>query len=282
MTMIQVLRVYDNRFRDSDRKETVYLADSCKTIVGDGPLYATTTVINFGEQHLNALDNTILADDETTFWKPSSPGKRLLVIAIPHREGGHVAQSPRSFLPIIDQLQKLHEAKFVHGDIRAFNTIFGGKGNEDEGYLIDFDFSGEAGEPYPAGYKKELVDGGRTTDPNNTLQKWHDWYALGTLMFYIHEFSSPKDKPGRTVEEELEYLRRYKRFNDQINFWRQIKEDPKTVKIEELKVLLGELEDAGYSVEPKANFKSELKKTNASNNARVGATGSPLKVVIPG
>jgi RIO-like serine/threonine protein kinase len=65
------------------------------------------------------------------------------VIATPCRRGGHVAKKPKAFLPIIDQLEKLHKMDFVHGDIRAFNTVFGEQ--EDQGWLVNFDFGGEPG-----------------------------------------------------------------------------------------------------------------------------------------
>jgi hypothetical protein len=94
-----------------------------------------------------------------SFWT-TSPQKRLVVIAIPFREGRHFAQNPKDFLPIIDHLEKLHKAGYVHGDIRAFNTVFSEE--EGKGCLIDFDFSGKTGTVfYPKGYNQSLADGDR-------------------------------------------------------------------------------------------------------------------------
>jgi hypothetical protein len=80
-----------------------------------------------------------------------SEGK-LLVIAAPYREGRHCAQTPAEFEPIISELEKLHKAGFVHGDIRGFNTVF--TDVPGHGWLIDFDFGGkedEATTVYPEG-----------------------------------------------------------------------------------------------------------------------------------
>jgi len=114
----------------------------------------------------------------------------LKIIATPYRKGGHVAKTPKAFLPIIAQLEELHDKDFVHGDIRAFNTVFGE--NPDEGWLIDFDFGGKAEETrYPKGYRTVLVDGTRYGESEEYIMKWHDWYALTRLIFHVHELVPP-------------------------------------------------------------------------------------------
>ncbi|KAG7337538.1 hypothetical protein IV203_014651 [Nitzschia inconspicua] len=56
-----------------------------------------------------------------------------------------------------NELQALHEAGFVHGDIRAYNTV---SKDANEGWLVDFDFGGKSGEQtYPKGYRRNLDDG---------------------------------------------------------------------------------------------------------------------------
>ena len=70
---------------------------------------------------------------------------KLIVISTPFRVGSHRAENPKSFVPIIKHLQKLHEQGFLHGDIRVFNTLFG-KDDTTKGWLIDFDFGRKAGE----------------------------------------------------------------------------------------------------------------------------------------
>ena len=63
-----------------------------------------------------------------------------------HFEKGGISPSVlRISCPLfIDHLVKLRNAGYVHGDIRAFNTVVS---NEEggPGYLVDFDFSGKAG-----------------------------------------------------------------------------------------------------------------------------------------
>eukprot|EP00980_Cylindrotheca_fusiformis_P020893 scaffold7903_cov75-Cylindrotheca_fusiformis.AAC.2 len=77
----------------------------------------------------------------------------MMIIAVPYRPGSHIARKPKDFVPIIKQLQELHNMGFVHGDIRAFNTVFGEKENEGS-WLIDFDTGGKIGgsTKYPTGY----------------------------------------------------------------------------------------------------------------------------------
>ena len=79
-------------------------------------------------------------------------GRSLQVIVTPYRPGTHFATKPTSFLPIIDDLEKLHDKGFVHGDIRGFNTVFDRE--HGRGCLIDFDFGGKVGMvKYPEGYQ---------------------------------------------------------------------------------------------------------------------------------
>eukprot|EP00980_Cylindrotheca_fusiformis_P015694 scaffold4526_cov87-Cylindrotheca_fusiformis.AAC.1 len=149
-----VLRSYDNRFRKTNRSPDVYLSPECRNVVGD-----VRTIVKIpGEQEQDeAVPDS--CDDDEKFWYRSQD-RGLLIIAVPYRRGGHVATSPGAFVPIIDQLDKLHKKGFVHGDIRAFNTVFGE--NKNQGWLIDFDFGGKDGSVvYPEGYRQSLVDGDR-------------------------------------------------------------------------------------------------------------------------
>ncbi len=58
-------------------------------------------------------------------WLWTGRGK-LLVIETHYRHGRHYAEKPTDFLPIIEHLEHLHGNEYVHGDIRAFNMVFGG------------------------------------------------------------------------------------------------------------------------------------------------------------
>lgn len=57
------------------------------------------------------------------------------------------------FQPIIKALQKLHNAGYVHSDVRLVNLLFP---KDDEAKLIDFDLADKVSTPYPAGYNNVL------------------------------------------------------------------------------------------------------------------------------
>lgn len=84
----------------------------------------------------------------------------LLIISIPYYDGKRYATRPNHFLPIINQLEHLHVAGYVHGDIRAYNMVFHhDKETADvtDGRLIDFDIGGPIESDttrYPVGQKR--------------------------------------------------------------------------------------------------------------------------------
>jgi len=154
-----VLRSYDSRFRPTNRSPEIYLSPECRDIVGGEPTEVAKFPEDFDTAAFNHGDNGGSCDD--SFWSNKSQGRGLLIIATPYRDGGHVAKSAKVFLPVIAQLELLHKKRFVHGDIRAFNTVFGEQDNE--GWLIDFDFGGQIGATcYPDGYRRNLDDGVRS------------------------------------------------------------------------------------------------------------------------
>ena len=57
------------------------------------------------------------------------------------------------FQPIIKALQKLHDAGYVHSDVRLVNLLFP---LDDEAKLIDFDLADKVGTLYPDGYNNVL------------------------------------------------------------------------------------------------------------------------------
>ena len=262
----QVLRSYDNRVRITDRSSEVYLGCNNSEIVGG----QVETVIEFLDIVGGAAPETDEApsadsdDDDATndwFWKDSKK-KTIQIIATPYRPGQHFATSPKAFVPIIDQLQSLHENGFVHGDIRAFNTVFGNESNE-PGCLIDFDFGGRKGERcYPKGYRQFLGDGSRIGQGGEVILEWHDWFALGNLIFTLHRLCAPD---GTGLPGEVS------------DFWSGLETDPTQEQIRELKTLLSLLEGKGWTVEPKPTFRQALNKNAASGATNVKATGSPPK-----
>jgi hypothetical protein len=155
-------------------------------------------VPTLSEQELEGADHSSL---EHRLWRP---GSKLLVIATPYREGRHYAKTQAEFVPIISELEKLHQAGFVHGDIRGFNTVFTDAENHD--WLIDIDFGGkehEARTVYPEGYKQHLHDGKRIGREGKQIEKWHDFYALGHLFFGVHDFVVGDDLAHQLLSRRL-------------------------------------------------------------------------------
>ena len=182
-----------------------------------------------------------------SYWANYGTGQ-LQIIAIPYKNGSHRVSRPSDFLHIIDQLEKLHSHGYVHGDIRGFNVLYG-----DDGGLIDFDFGGRVGKAYPKGYRRMLTDGWRlgTGDAgrtHNTLQYYHDWYALGKLMIAFHRWNKP---PNFTSDADRA------RFFDAWNNWRDLDSTPTSFDIEKLKDDL-KFFDQHWTVCPERTFATEL------------------------
>ncbi|KAG7341226.1 RIO1 family protein [Nitzschia inconspicua] len=263
--MAMVLRSYDNRGRKTDRNPEIYLSGK----VGDVEVVFGDT--NFGNHNVdekeppNQFEELLDQSSEDLkereeFWTRSS--QDLLIIAVPYRDGRHYAVSPADFLPIIDQLQTLHEAGFVHGDIRAYNIVFK---DEKEGWLIDFDFGGKNDvQTYPKGYRFALDDGIRIGEERETITKYHDWFALGKLMFSIHSI------PADAEYNEMSRLK---------DHWTPLEEDECTDKnIEALKDFLGQFIGKTITMKLHPRFGAAVKKSKTEAQiTKKGATGSPLQ-----
>ena len=206
-------------------------------------------------------------DNSDDLWKA---GKSLQVIMTPYRPGGHVAEKAKWFIPIIDDLDQLHKNEFVHGDIRGFNTVFDGKGG---GCMIDFDFGGQLGREYPQGYRKVLADGYRRCDINSeTIQKWHDWYALGRLILGVHKLVPPDEAPDKDWVTKA-------KLDDALGSRREV---PTNEMIARLKDFLTRIDETGWTVQPNLNFEDEQKMvfgltTSGMERTNPRATGSPPK-----
>jgi hypothetical protein len=248
-----VLRSYDSRFRPTNRSSEIYLSLECRDIV-----VGTTTEVLVVEGDADGPEEPPSRSHyyNHSFWVKSD-ARALLVIATPYRLGGHVAKKPKAFLPIIDQLQKLHATEFVHGDIRAFNTVFGEQ--EDQGWLIDFDFGGKlgTGTRYPKGYRNHLADGDRMGDGEHQSEilKWHDWFALCRLIFEIHRLKPPDG------QDEEQLMRPRARIAAMAELWEFRDTDPPLEEIAKLKNMLCDLDEHGWTVRPRPIFKKELEKT---------------------
>jgi hypothetical protein len=256
----QVLRSYDSRFRPTNRSACIYQNPGCHEIVG-----GEVAVI-------------LQIDTDAKFWsiqeKRTQSDGQLLIIATRYRPGIHVATKPTAFVPIIEALEKLHALGYVHGDIRAFNTVFPDTSGE-PGCLIDFDFGGRAEQAvYPMGYRAALIDGFRVGEGGEKICIWHDWYALGKLIFSIHQLKYPTDSDQNDPNRQM--------FDKMKDDWTdELNEDPSQEEIDKLKKFLNDVEGQEWTVATCTPFKNLLAKIEAraayQNMTALTATGSPLK-----
>jgi len=259
----KVLRSYDTRFRSTQRRSEIYEHSS---------EYEKLSIVpTLSDQELEG------ADHNSWLWPPRGG---LLVIAAPYREGRHFAKTPAAFIPIINELEKLHNEGFVHGDIRGFNTVFTDEGNH--GWLIDFDFGGKvnkAGPVYPDGYKRHLGDGKRIGKEENRIEKWHDFYALGNLFFSSHEFveGDGKSQWFRRIFAAASKKSLSRRIDSASRKWMNIKKMPTPEMIANLKGLFKDLAKSGWTVKPAQDFKQVLDDISSTGSAKTlpADTGSP-------
>jgi hypothetical protein len=186
----------------------------------------------------------------------------LTLISTPYREGGHRVSKPSQFIPIIKNLHSLHELGYVHGDIRAFNTVIGNESS----YLIDLDFAGKAGcVNYPPGYNSLLEDGSRIGQPNQKIEKCNDWRDLGSLIFEKYNLEGPEKVP-------LDYMKMRERWTtiDQLK-----NVEDYGALVEGLVAFLRDAEWKGCHMKPGDHLKIALNGREESSATLYGATGSP-------
>jgi serine/threonine protein kinase len=111
----------------------------------------------------------------------SDKSSGLTVIKYTFIEGDHAPKTVGQVVEVVKQLARLHSRGIVHGDVRAFNIVFGPQSR-----LIDFDLAGTAGtKRYPSGYNSNtLVDSQRHQDAKagELLQKEHDRFSLAWIL----------------------------------------------------------------------------------------------------
>jgi hypothetical protein len=159
----------------------------------------------------------------------------------------------------------LHKQGMVHGDIRAYNTVLQHKdtdindSGEPKGQLIDFDYGGpERKVLYPQGYFRTLDDGSRESDciGGTPILAWHDWYALGQLMFNIHKLKAP---PGRKITQDEKNL-----VSGMKDFWLDIRESPSNTDVDILNEYF--YDDMGKLLKCSSNEKDEKKQKHSSDD----------------
>ena len=126
---------------------------------------------------------------------------------------------------------------------------------------------------YEQNWNKEVPKGYRTlkhgiwsVDPSkDIILPWHDWYALGHLIFEVHRFVIPKGS-GDTLELQRS------RLNDT---WEDLCKDPATKMIPDLEDFLTKTEEA--AVKPCSVYQRDLDELGKALNegTNLCATGSP-------
>jgi hypothetical protein len=109
-----VLWSYGSRVCRTSRSSKVYLNEQCcEAMVGE-----RVTIV------LQIANNCVMVDKKTNnnvcnelFSYSSANRGKLLIIAIPYKEGQHFATKQTNFMPVINQLQKMHSYGYAHGDI---------------------------------------------------------------------------------------------------------------------------------------------------------------------
>lgn len=122
-----------------------------------------------------------------TMFNESTVNKRgaVEIIALPFHEGSHICTNIDQAIAVAQDLQRLHEQGYVHGDIRALNIVFSSDATQSR--LIDFDFGGQAGTRfYPDGYRTLLADGHRKGEPGKRIEMSDDVYALWYVIWKCH------------------------------------------------------------------------------------------------
>jgi hypothetical protein len=230
----RVLRAYDNRLIYTNRRQDVYLQffkeDATEVVVEyrDEIIASEEPQETHGPLPFGSF--TEGSDDTDWIWRFRGC---LSVLSVPFHVGRHWARSLPEVIRVVERLRDLHQAGFVHGDIRCSNAIFGNEAS----HLIDFDFGGKVGGPnpprVPENYQFALADGRRKRHRRNARISWmDDVFAMTELVFSFHEVEAPElnfeateSVPGNQVmvgseTSELEALRKRAKLQDkQLELW---------------------------------------------------------------
>lgn len=131
-------------------------------------------------------------------------GCNVYVLETPWFDGDHEPTTLEHVSLLCDQLQKLHEKVYVHGDVLRQNIIFG---KDDEGNsvteLIDFDYSGAANiKKYPKTWNTEFEERHGGAKGGEQLMEVHDVYAAIVILCLYFQWRED-EKEGRDIYKKF-------------------------------------------------------------------------------
>jgi len=150
-------------------------------------------------------------------------GRCLVLISYDYVKGDHTPSKVHQLLSVLLTVLNMHDAGYVHGDIRMYNVVFPEASDKlklDASYsvtqasavLIDYDLAdkvdGTASSTYPARFNCEIHDGGRHPDakPNQPKEKVHDVYSVWRL-FCCCTVTEPDPQNIGLWDQLLKYLK---------------------------------------------------------------------------
>jgi hypothetical protein len=297
---VKLYRSYDNRLRPTERRPDLYetedtdLFGTCDAILAIADTTDEVLLLPFGQRQLPG-------DIKPINWLWACRGQ-IKIIATPFHVGIHYAEYPIQFLPIVEHLDALHEKKYVHGDIRAYNMVLKYDDSVIDdvpfGRLIDFDYGGKVEidgnnhtpqyPKYPSGYVYRLGDGVRPGRPGGDITFEDDWRALGSVILELYTLV-----PGSTHEGKTKMEIPLNRMRDAFRKWTSKRHEelmreafvavgnsyiiiPSEKPGPFLRAYLELAQENGFVLEPTGNFEGDMVDCNLMNGRdSKGATGSP-------
>ena len=166
---------------------------------------------NSGIQTNIDLVTTVLGDDYLDGIKAQSltTDQRYQLLEYKYICGssGPRAHKVCDLLPVARTLQKLHDHKYVHSDVRLANIVFM---DNNDSKLIDFDLADRCGSKYPFGYNSDFLERHPSANQCSPRNICHDRYSLFYLVKQCEDFCAEKkealDKEVNTGTDLLHVL----------------------------------------------------------------------------
>jgi hypothetical protein len=115
------------------------------------------------------------------------------LISYDYVAGDHTLRHTDEVVSLLGKVQTLHKKNLVYGDVHLSNILFDKESKTAQ--LIDFDFSGAAGEKmYPPGWLK-IDDGKRHPDAvaGALLQTCHDTFSIAAVLRFFEPTEEAKE-----------------------------------------------------------------------------------------